>query len=147
GQGVVVRIAGRTDRGNGPSLDEALGVADGDVLDALVAVVREPGDVVAGVLAGPDPHLQRVQSEVGPQRFRQLPADHAAGEHIDDERGIDPARERAAVRDVRDPQLVRGSRGEVTFDQVRTGVWTVAGERCPGARVWADAAQPRGPHA
>src|SRR5690625_640099 len=146
GQGIVVRIAGRADRGHSPSFSEALRVAHGDVLDALVAVVREPGDVVTCVLTGPDAHLQRVQGEVGPQRLRQLPADHAAGEHIDDERGIDPARERAAVGDVRDPQLVRSGRGEVTFDQVRTGVWTVAGERCPRALLSADPAQPLGSH-
>ena len=50
GQGVVVRIAGGADRGDGAGLGEALGVADGDVLDALVAVVRQAGDVVPGVL-------------------------------------------------------------------------------------------------
>src|SRR5699024_12576671 len=72
GQGTVVRIAGRADRGHSPSFGEALRVAHGDVLDALVAVVREPGDVVTCVLTGPDPHLQRVQGEVGSQRLRQL---------------------------------------------------------------------------
>ena len=82
---------------------------------------------MASVLTGPDAHLQRVQRKICPQRFRQLPADHAAGEHIDDERGIHPAREGSAVGDVRDPQLVRSGRGEVAFDQVRASVWAVAG--------------------
>ena len=67
GQGVVIGVAGRADGCDCAGFGEALGVADGDVLDALVAVVREPGDVVACVFAGPDAHLQRVQREVGPQ--------------------------------------------------------------------------------
>ena len=82
-----------------------MGVADREVLDAAVAVVDQAGDVVAGALAGPDPHLQGVEGEVGAQRLGQLPADDPAGEHVEDERRVDPAGERADVGDVSDPQL------------------------------------------
>ena len=119
GQGIVIRVAGGADRGGRAGLSKTLGVADGDVLNALIAVVREPGDGLACVIAGPDAHLERVQREVRPQRLRQLPADHAAGEHVDDERGIHPAGEGAAVGDVRDPQLVRSGRGELPLHQIR----------------------------
>lgn len=67
------------------------------------------------------------------QRRRQLPAEHTAGEHIDDEHGIDPAREGAPAGDIRDPQLVRGARGEVPFDQVKASVRAIAGKRDPRA--------------
>ena len=109
-------------------------------------MVREPGDGLACVIAGPDAHLKRVQREVRPQRLRQLPADHAAGEHIDDERGIQPASEGAAVGDVRNPQLVRSGRGEVTFDQVRTIIRATTGDRGARALGPADASQPRAAH-
>ena len=38
--------------------------------------------------------------------FGQLPADHHAGEHVDDEGGVDPARMRLDVGQVGDPQPV-----------------------------------------
>lgn len=65
GQGIVIRVAGGADRRGRAGLGKTLGVADGDVLNALVTVVREPGDGLACVIAGPDAHLERVQRKVG----------------------------------------------------------------------------------
>lgn len=50
--------AGRASRVDCASFCEALGAADGDALDALVAVMREPGDVLSCVFAAPVAHLQ-----------------------------------------------------------------------------------------
>src|SRR5699024_11550801 len=38
GQGIVIRVAGGADRGGRAGLSKTLGVADGDVLNALIAV-------------------------------------------------------------------------------------------------------------
>lgn len=46
-------------------------------------------------------------------------ADDAAGEHVGDERGVDPAGEGADVGDVRDPELVRAGRGERPLHHIR----------------------------
>jgi len=90
GQSVVVGVAGRADGGHGAGLGQPLGVANREVLHSLVAVVGQARDVAALALAGPDPHLQGVQGQVGAQRLRQLPADHAPGVDVDHERGVDP---------------------------------------------------------
>jgi hypothetical protein len=45
GQGVVVAVARGSDGGHRARLGQALGVASGDVLDALVAVMGLPSDV------------------------------------------------------------------------------------------------------
>ena len=79
-------------------------------------MVGQAGQVATFALAGPDAHLQGVQGEVGAQGLGQLPAHHAAGEHVDHERRVDPAGEGAAVGDVSDPQLVGCRCGELTFD-------------------------------
>ena len=100
----------------------------------------------AGVLAGPQPHLEGVEGQVGAQALRQLPADDAAGEHVDDERGVDPAGEGAAVGDVGDPQLVRCRRGEGAVHQVRAGVGPGAGDRGAWALGPRDPAQTGGAH-
>lgn len=98
---------------------------------------RQPAHVLVGPGAVPDPHLQGVQREVGTQGLRQLPADHFAGEHVDDVRRIRPAGERPAVGDVSDPQLVRDGRGEVALHQVRRVSGSAPGTvvRGPLARV------------
>ena len=78
--------------------------------------------VVALASAGPQAHVERVERQVGAQRSGQLPAHDAAAEHVDDEGGVDPAGEGAAVGDVRDPQLVGCVGAELPLDQVRAGV-------------------------
>src|SRR5665648_40191 len=90
-------------------------------------------DGTSAGMAGPDSHLQRVQREVGAQRGGQLPADHPPREHVDDERGVDPSGERAAVGDVSDPQLVRAAGGEVAVHEIRARVRP--GPRDRGARA------------
>jgi hypothetical protein len=103
-------------------------------------------DVLAGVRAGPDAHLQGVEGPIGAQAARQLPADDAAGVDVDDEGGVDPAGEGAAVGDVGNPQLVRRGSGELPIDQVRAGVRSGAGHRGPRTLAAVNAAQPGGAH-
>jgi hypothetical protein len=69
--------------------------------------------------AGPDGHLQRVQSQVGAQRPRGLPAHDEAAEGVDDEGHIDEPGPGRHVGEVRHPQLGRPGRREVPLHQVR----------------------------
>ena len=98
GQGVVVGVAGGADGGDGAGLGEPLGVADGEVLNSPVGVMHQAGDVLAGPLPGPQPHVEGVQGQVGAQAGRHLPAHDQAGVHVEDERGVDPAGEGADSR-------------------------------------------------
>ena len=81
----------------------------------------------------------RTVTEVAGQwKVRELPAEHAAGADVDDEGGVDPAGERAAVGDVRYPNAVRCRGLEVAIQQVRTRVGRCAGDcgpRRPLARL------------
>src|SRR3974390_2748764 len=52
GQGVVVGVAPRADRGGRSDLGEAFGVADGQVLASPIGMVDQAGELV--FLAGPD---------------------------------------------------------------------------------------------
>ena len=86
---------------------------------------------------GPRRHVQGVDDEWCRHRPRRLPADDAAGEHVDDEGHVDDARPRRAVGEVRDPQLVGPGGGEVPLDQIGSPGCTrvgVGGEAllCPG---------------
>src|SRR3954453_11386531 len=101
--------------------------------DPKLRVVNQPAEVSTGAPAGPDAHLQGIEGQVGAQRLRQLPADHTAGVDVDDEGGVDPAGEGAAVGDVGNPQLVRASCGERSVDQVGAGVRAGPGHGGPGA--------------
>lgn len=81
--------------------------------------MREPDRVATVVLAGPDAHLQGVEGEVGAKTRRELPTDHAAREHVDHERRVDPAGEGSDVCDVRDPELIRAGGGERPLDEIQ----------------------------
>ena len=85
----------------------------------------QPGDVLSGPLACPQAHVQGVQGEVGAQAGGHLPADHHAGEDVQDERGVDPARVRADVRQIGHPQLVRCCGDELPLDQIG-GSWCLS---------------------
>jgi len=91
------------------------------------------GQVPAGPAAGPDPPIQRVQSKISVEACRELPADDASGEHVDDERRINPSGERSDRGDVGNPKAVRGGRSEPVLDEVRGPVRQRTRERCPGS--------------
>lgn len=98
-----------------------------------VAVIFELGEVPASPAAGPDSHLQRVEGEIGVQAARELPAHDTTGEHIDDERGVNPSGEGADIGNVGNPEAVWGRRGEPPFDQVRRPVRQRAWNCCAGS--------------
>jgi hypothetical protein len=60
----------------------------------LLAAVAVMDEAVEAVAAAPvvDGHLQGVDGQVGAQRAGGLPPDDRAGEHVDDERHVHPAR-------------------------------------------------------
>ena len=81
GEGIVVGVALRSDRGHDSFGGQALRVANGQILHAAVRVMHQLGQV----LPGPDGLLQRVEGQIGPQRGGHTPADDHPAEHVDDE--------------------------------------------------------------
>ena len=107
----------------------------------------QPGDVLSGALPGPQPHVEGVEREVGAQAGGHLPSHHHPGEHVEDERGVDPARMGADIGQVGHPELVGRGGDEAPLDQVSgpfglgaVGVGGLAG------LVPHDPAQPLGSH-
>ena len=74
GQGVVVGVADRSDRGLEAGLRLPFGVADGQILAAAVAVM----DNSPGLAARPECLLQGIEHEVGLHRFHDAPSDNPA---------------------------------------------------------------------
>ena len=150
GQGIVVAVAARADRGDGPGLGQALGVPDGEVL-------RRP-DRSGG--SAPSALARRAQSAISRassarsvrERAGDLPADDEAGADIHHEGDVDPAAVGLDVGEVGDPQPIRGRRSELASDQVERAAcsprrrswcerWSCRGPR-PAARAGASAARP-----
>jgi hypothetical protein len=77
----------------------------------------QPGEIVDAA-AVVHRHLERIDRQVRPQRAGGLPAHDHAGEHVDDERDVHPARVGLDVGEVRDPQDVGCRRTEVAVDQI-----------------------------
>lgn len=69
-------------------------------LDSAVAVMDQTGQIGAAASAAPQRHVEGVEGEVGAQRGGDLPAQHDPGEHVQDERDVDPAGMRADVGQV-----------------------------------------------
>jgi hypothetical protein len=82
-------------------------------------------------LALMDRHLQRVQGEIGPQRCGRLPADHATGVDVDDERHVDPPGECLHIGQIGDPQHDRRGGGEVALHQIIRAMGGVVGPSRP----------------
>ena len=87
-------------------------------LHAAVAVMDQAGQVEAGAAAVEHGHLERVDREIGAQRPGGLPADDHPGEHVDDERDVDPAGVGLDVGQIGDPQPVRGRRPELALNHI-----------------------------
>src|SRR5664280_407582 len=79
GHGVAVGVAPAADGGDRAGLEQALGVADGEVLHAAIGVVHQRGDAAPVASAGPQAHLEGVEGQVRAQRGGGLPADDATG--------------------------------------------------------------------
>src|SRR5215208_642106 len=70
--------------------------------------------------ASVDRHVQCIEHELGPQVVRHGPANDLPGVGVEYEREVEPSLPGTHVRDVRDPQAVRGPGGEVALHQVRS---------------------------
>jgi hypothetical protein len=90
-------------------------------LHAPVGVVDQVREGL--VLAGPDGHLQGVESEIGLEVGADAPAHDHSGEHVGDEGDIGEAGPGGHVGDVGHPQLVGGASCKGPFHQV----WSLAG--------------------
>ncbi len=115
GERVVVRVAVTSDSAFDARFGEAFGVTEGDILNAAIAVMDEPVDVVASA----ERLFERVECEVGSQRWRHAPTDDGAREDIDDEGDVREAFPRRNIRDVGDPKLIRAVRTKLPLDEVR----------------------------
>ena len=116
-------------------------------LNSAVGVVDQSGHVLAGALPFPQAHVQCVESEIGAHAPGDLPAHDTAAEHVQDERGVDPAGVGANVGQIRDPELVRRGRFEAPLHQVQRPLRlrTVAERRAAGP-IAADPLDPFLPH-
>ncbi len=115
---VILGIAFAANGCGGLGFGQALGVANGSILDPAVAVMDQAGDALAGPRPVPQAHVEGIQRKVGAQRGGHLSTDDHAGEHVDDERRVGPAGVRADVGQVSDLQLIRCGRDELPLDQV-----------------------------
>ena len=107
----------------------------------------QSGDIVAGALALPEAHYERVERKIGVHARRDLPAHDEPAEHTENERGIDPARVRADVGEIRDPESVRSRCDEPSFDEVFGPLRLRAvPERRPAGLVTPDALEPCDAH-
>ncbi|EAA20200.1 hypothetical protein, partial [Plasmodium yoelii yoelii] len=127
GQGVVIAVATASDGGLDPGLGQALGIADGDVLRASVAVVNQ--GIGAFRLPGVQGLLQCVQDEVGPHRMTDPPAHNAPGKHVNHEGHIQPALPGRDVGEVRHPQLIGTIHLELPVDPIQRARDGVVGHR------------------
>src|SRR6266516_2059088 len=135
-QGVVLTVAPRADRGHGTSLGQALGVANGEILRATVAMVDQPLQEAGSPTT--ERHLQSVQGEVRPQRAGGLPADDEAGADIDHEGDVHPAAVSLDVGQVGDPQAIRGRRTELPTNQVERPIGRLVRDGGPDAGLATD---------
>src|SRR5262245_30402897 len=99
-----------------------LRVANRQILPSAVAVMDQPRGFVDGTVV--ECLVQGIEHELAPERTRRSPPDNAAGEHIDHECDVDEAAPGCHVRQIGDPQLVRGHGPELPADQI---LWTRGG--------------------
>jgi hypothetical protein len=104
GAGVVVRVADAADGRDEARLDQTLGVPDGDVLDAPIAVVDEAA--AANGRSIMQDLIERIENEAGVGGSRNPPADARPSKGVDDEGDIDEARPGGDIRKVADPRRV-----------------------------------------
>jgi len=64
-QGIIVGIPTGAHRGGRPGILQAVGVADGEVLDTAIRVVNQAVNIAA---APPEGHLQSVQGQIRARR-------------------------------------------------------------------------------
>lgn len=72
-------------------------------------------------LALTDGHVERVDHQFSAQVRVHRPADDAATEHVEDDGEVEKTGPRRHIRDVGDPELIRGGSRELALDEVRRG--------------------------
>ena len=115
-------------------------------LDPAIGVMDQAGQVVTGVLAPPDAHLQSVEREVRVEPRGDLPADDEPRELVGDEGDVDPTGKCMDIGDVRDPELIRPGRDELPVHKIQRPPSLRSGLRRPRALRPRDAAQSRLAH-
>src|SRR6266542_2275584 len=115
-EGIVVRVAAAADRRLDARLDEPVGVAHREVLQAAVAMMDQGGFLLAALMHG---LLQGIEDQVRAHRRGDPPADNASRIDIDDKGHVDEALPRRHVSKVRDPELIGPRRGEIPGDAIR----------------------------
>jgi len=84
----------------------------------LDATIRMKNKAVSGT-STPDRPLQRHNHHFMTQRAAQRPADHHAGEQINDHCQVQPPGSGGQIRDIRHPHPVRSLGSKVSFKQIR----------------------------
>ena len=118
GHRVIEAVALGSDRRDDGVVGESLGVANAEILDSAVAVMRQLRQIRALAATVEHGHLECVDRQIAAQRPRGLPADDHARVDVDDERDVDPTRVCFDVGQVGDPQPVRCRRPKLALDQI-----------------------------
>src|SRR5690625_3474382 len=122
-QGVVVTVTTTANGSGDAGSRQAFAVTDSQVLTAAVRVMGQSGS-----FPGVERLFERVQHEVGAQVSGYSPADYAPCECVDDECCVNESASGADVRQVRHPQGVGLTSGEVTVHQVSWAISSVIGD-------------------
>src|SRR5262245_19101410 len=81
--------------------------------------------------------LKRVEDEVGDQGRGNAPPDDTSGKDVNHKRDVREAAPRRDVGEIRDPELIRPTRGEVSINQVTRAIRVRprlrGGRPCPAA--------------
>src|SRR5689334_7590892 len=114
GHGVVPAVTAAAHAARDPVRCEAALVLRARILTPAIRMVEQ----AAGGLAARESHGERVDSELAGYPRARRPADHAPREQVEDDDQVEPALERPQIRDVADPDRVRGCRRELPIEDI-----------------------------
>src|SRR6478752_6309077 len=116
GESIVVAVADAANRGLDAGLRQALGVFDGDVLAASIAMMDEPATLNRASIV--QCLFQGIENEGCMRRPAHPPADDPAGIGVYDESHVDEAGPGRDVGEIGDPEHVRRRSMELTTDLI-----------------------------
>lgn len=142
GERVVVRDADAPDRRLDLRFDQSLCVPERKALRSSIAVMNDTFDIVALV----DRLLESIQREVRGERRRCTPTDDSTREDVDDEGNVDESSRGRDIGQIRDPEVIRPRRYEVSLDEIQTTSVTVFHDRRTTTTSTSDALKAEAAH-
>ena len=130
GERIVIVVSDAADRRFDASIQQALGVANADILNPAIGMMYQAAAALRAPLA--ESLFESVEHKGGVRRARNAPAHDAAGKRVDNEGDIGKALPGRDIREIRDPQRIRRCCPELPVD--------------PAERAWRRRIADRGPH-